>query len=545
MRSVNYKPNAKEMTGTKTKKISLSRQGAMILVAKIVGFILSFLLPIIITRLLTQQEVGVYQQVFLVVVNAITILPLGVSMSAYYFLNREPENRPSAIFHILLFNFGAGGLAFLTLFFYPQLLGNLLNSPELTALAPLIGVVIWLWLFSFFLETVALANQETGAAMLFIIGAQLSKTALMMGAVVLFTTVEAFLYSAILQGVLQTIVLIFYLVSRFPKFWRAFDPKFFRRQLVYALPFGFAALLYTFQTDVHNYFVSYRFGEANFAIYARGCFELPLIGMLYESIGSVMIPRMSQLQSEGKRREMLLTTVSAMQKLALAYFPMFVFLSIVAEEFITILFTEKFAASVPIFRINLLLVPFYCLLVDPIGRAFSEVGKFLLKVRIVLFVGLIAALYFGIRHFDMRGIIGIVVVAVLIEKAVSFWKIKQILKIGRTDVYLLKNVGKTAIAALVSGTLLVAFYLLGKDFLLANCLNFSRGILTFVHFEKAAALVGGGLFLGICFAIYFSVYLFFANLFGALADEDKAAVSRRLAALRKFFTFTKSLVNHQ
>lgn len=508
-----------------SEKISLTSQSAWLLFAKIVGFALSFLLPLMTVRYLTQDKVGVYRQVFLVVTNATVLLPLGFSMSAYYYLNREPEKRLSAIFNILLFNFFVGGLAFLTLFFYPQFLGNIFQSNEMTRLAPLVGVVIWLWIFSTFLETVALANQETKRATVFIIASQLTKTVLMASAIVFFSTVEAFVYAAIAQGILQTGVLFVYLNSRFPKFWRAFDWQFFRAQMIYALPFGLAGLLYTIQTDIHNYFVSYRFGEAAFAVYSQGCFELPLIAMLYESISVVMIPRMSELQADGKKREMLLTTVGAVQKLALAYFPMFVFLSIVAEEFITTLFTKNYLGSVPIFRVNLLLLPFYCLMLDPIARSFPEFGRFLLKVRIALFFVLITALYFGIRHFDLRGMIAIVVVAVAFERIISLVKTVQILEVRGADFYLLKTVGKTAVAAVISGVFLLVLYRFAKEPLLNFCLNFSRDALAFVHFEKAADFIGGSLFLAICFVFFAAIYLFFANLCGAFEAEDKARIT--------------------
>src|SRR3712207_5837625 len=130
------------------KKLSLNQQSAWLLFAKLAGFALSFLLPLLIVRYLAQDKVGVYRQVFLVITNAVAILPLGFSMSAYYFLNREPERRPAAIFNILLFNFLTGGLACLALFLYPQLLGKVFQNEEMTRLAPLVGVVIWLWIFS-------------------------------------------------------------------------------------------------------------------------------------------------------------------------------------------------------------------------------------------------------------------------------------------------------------------------------------------------------------------------------------------------------------
>ena len=512
------------------KEDSLNIQSAWILSAKIIGFGLNILLPLLTVRYLMQEQVGVYRQVFLVVVNAVSLLPLGFSMSAFYFLNREPEKRSSTIFHILLFNFVMGGLAFLTLFFFPQLLGNIFRNPEITRLAPLAGVVIWLWIFSSFLEIVALANQETRLATFFIILAQFTKLLLMAGAVILFATVEAFIYAAIVQGALQAIILLWYLRRRFSFFWRSFDWKFFREQLTYALPFGLAALLYTSQTDIHNYFVSYRFGPAEFAIYSQGCFDIPLIAILYESISAVVIPRMSQLQAQGKKREMLMITVDAMQKLALVYFPLFFFMMIVADEFITTLFTKNYVASIPIFRINLLLLPFFCLMVDPIGRAFPEVGRYLLKVRVVLFAILLLALWIGIYNFNLLGMIGIVVFAIMIEKVASVWKALKMLDAQRNDVYLMRNVGRTALAAALSGAVLLGFYLLLKGFLMELCLEFSRNILVLIHFEKATDFFGGISFLGICFIFYVPIYLFLANFFGAVADKDKESIANSLNA---------------
>ncbi len=527
-----------ETTQPPKKKNSLLMQSAWLLCAKTIGFILSFILPMLVVRYLTKDKVGVYKQVFLVVANAVSILPLGFSMSAYYFLNREPERRKFTISNILLFNFFTGGAACITLFLFPQLLGNLFQNDEITRLAPRIGVVVWLWIFSAFLETVALANQEVKLATAFIILSQFTRTLLLTGALLLFSSIESLVYAATAQGVLQVCVLLVYLNSRFPRFWTQFDFRFFREQIIYALPFGLAGLLYTLQSDVHNYFVSNRFGEEQFAVYSQGCFELPLIAILYESFSGVMIPRMSELQAAGKRREMLLTSVGAMQKLAFAYFPVFIFLMIVADVFITTLFTNNFAESIPIFRINLILLPFYCLMIDPIGRAFAEVGRFLLKMRVILFIALLAALYFGVRHFDLRGVIAIVVVVVIIEILVSFLKVASILQIKRADVYLLETVGKTAFAALASGVFLFLFYWLAKDFLLAACINFSRSILTLIEFQKGSDFFGGSLFLGICLALYASIYLFFANLFGAFRTEDKdklkATIANRFAFTRKF-----------
>jgi len=201
--------------------------------------------------------------------------------------------------------------------------------------------VIWIWIFSTFLETVAIANQEIRVATAFIVTAQFTKTVMMGGAVIAFATVEAFIYAAMIQGIIQTFVLLCYLRSRFPGFWRGFNPAFFREQMVYAIPYGLAGVLWMAQNDIHNYFVGYKFSSAEFAIYAYGCFEIPLIAMLSDSVTSVLIPRMNALQHAGDREEMIRLTARAMQKLALFCFPIYVFLLITSHTFIITLFTGE------------------------------------------------------------------------------------------------------------------------------------------------------------------------------------------------------------
>jgi O-antigen/teichoic acid export membrane protein len=517
------------------KTPSLKSQSAWLLFAKAVGFVFSFLLPLLVVRFLTQEKVGVYRQVFQVIATSVAILPLGVAISAYYFLSRETARRAAAVLNILIFNFIVGGAACLALFLYPQILGNIFHNEEITRLAPRIGVVIWLWIFSSFLETVAVANGEARAATAFIILAQFTKTLLMTSAVILFASVEAFVYAAMIQAALQTCVLFVYLNSRFPRFWTQFDFAFFREQLVYALPFGFAGLLWTLQTDIHNYFVGYRFSASDYAIYAYGCFELPLIAMISESVTSVLIPRMSRLQAENDKREMIRLTVRAMQKLAFFYFPIYVFLLITAQTFIVTLFTRNYAASVPIFLINITLMPFYIWIVDPIVRSYKELGRFLLTLRVFIFAALVSALYFGIQNFDLRGMITIVVAAVLTEKFISSIAVLRKLEVRSADVYLLKDVAKTAVCALLAGIFTFFFYRAASAQIAAfgadaaqNVFGFSKlGLIDFVS---------GALVLGVCFTVFAPVYLLSANFFGIVDTEERDLFKRAFHKIGFFKT---------
>src|SRR3954471_7924063 len=133
--------------------------------AKALAYFLGFALPLVLVRRLSQQEFGVYKQVFLVVSTALTVLPLGFSLSAYYFLPRETDARRGAVvFNVLFFNVAVGLVAFLVLLLRPTLLASLFGSEELTQYAPLVGLVVLMWMTSLFLEVAAIAHHEAKLA---------------------------------------------------------------------------------------------------------------------------------------------------------------------------------------------------------------------------------------------------------------------------------------------------------------------------------------------------------------------------------------------
>lgn len=487
---------------------SLTARAFWLMFAKTLGFVFSFALPLLLVRRLSQNEYGLYKQVFLVVTTSLAVLPLGFGMSAFYFLPREHERQRAVVFNIMLFNFAVGGLAFLTLLIAPQVLTGLFGSADLVPYAPLVGLIILLWIVSAFLEIVAIANQEAKQATLFIIIAQFTKTALLLAAATAFASIHSLLWAALIQGALQTVVLFGYLHSRFAGFWRKFDWPLMRLQLSYALPIGFAGLIYAVLMDLHNYFVSHRFGAATFALYSVGCFSLPLVGIIGESVGSVMITRVSQLQKQGESREIVLLTGRVMRKLAALYFPLYVFLIVVGREFIILLFTARYLASWPVFIINLTMLPAMIFIVDPIMRAHAEHRFFLLKVRALTIVVLFVALWFGTRYFGIVGAISIMVSVTLIDRVIEIGKAWRIIGVTRRDIVLLKDVGKIALAALTAGVA-------------------SAGVHSLVLGLKPFFV------LLICGAVFAPIYLACTSLFGVVTLDERNFILSHLATVQR------------
>jgi O-antigen/teichoic acid export membrane protein len=492
---------------------SLAARAFWFTFARTLGFAFSFAIPLILIRWLDQTEFGLYKQAFLIVNTALTMLPLGFSMTALYFIPREREAKRQGqiALNIVLFNATIGAIALLILVLFPQTIERLVGSPELTVYAPVIGAVILFSIIASFLEVAPIAREETAVSTAFIAGSQLTKTLFMSAAAVLFTSVEGLIYASLVQSVLQTFVLLIYLHSRFGFFWRGFDAKLLRHQLAYALPLGFAGLLYVMQNDLHNFFVSNEFGPDLFAIYAIGCFQLPLVAILGESVGAVTIPLVARLQQEGRPREIIELMARAIRKLAAVYFPLYFLLLVTGREFLVVLFTEQYLASWPVFAVNLFLIPMAILgnAFDPVIRAHAEYRYFLLKVRAVLLALLVVVLWFYTPRLGLVGVIATVVVMNLIERLITFIKAARIVGAGRSDVLLLKDVGKIVIASALAG---------GVAFAVRAFLGGSHPFLTLI----------------LCGAAFALAYLIFISLFGVLTSGEREKIRSHLSRFGLF-----------
>jgi O-antigen/teichoic acid export membrane protein len=488
------------------KQPSLTAHVSWLMFAKTIAFAFNLALPMLLVRRLDQAQFGVYKQLFLMVGTAVTVLPLGFAMSAFYFLPREADRQRETILNILIYNTIMGSLACGAFLLWPALLDLIFHQPGLTGYARPIGVVILLWIVSQALEIIPIAHGEMKLASGMIMSVQLTRTAIYLAAVIGFGTVRALIWAAVLQGCLQTGVLWWYLQSRFGGFWRRFDGSLMRSQLSYAVPLGLAGILYTVQTDLHGYFVSNRLGAAVFAIYSVGTMDVPLMTLLQEATNVVLIPRVSYLQHVNDTREIISLIARATRKLAAVYFPACALLAVVAPDLISFFFTRRYLPSVPVFRINLTLLLVSVLLQDPLFRAYKSQRFFLIRLRIVLSGLLVAGLYFGTSFYGPVGAISAVVLVTVAERIVTAIRFGSILGVVRKDVGLLKDTGKLAIAAAASG--LVAE---GVRFLLRD----------------ARPLV----ILMVCGVVFSLVYLSAVWLAGILTAEEKDMVQRKIAVL--------------
>ena len=435
-----------------TNHPSLSVQAFWLTFSKFFAALLNIGLPILLVRLLSQTEYGVMKQAFLFTGTATNIAAMGLGMSAYYFMPRHPEKGGQIAFNILLYNVVAGWIPLLVLAFYPRVLRLLFRTDELVPLAFLLGILVFLTLTASLVQTIPTALQDVRYSTVFIVGTQLARTIMMALAVLLFHSVKSLIVAAILSQLIAVVTLYWYLNDRFPRFWTQFEWRAFRDQLAYALPYGAVGIIWVIQKDLDNYFVSATLGPRDFAIYAVGWLEVPLISLIFESVGQVLIIRVSRLQLEGRKDEIIRTIAAATCRLAAIQLPLYMLLLVAGHDLIVLLYTKAYEPSASIFAVSITLLPFSLFLVDPIQRSYAHLRNFVLGVKIAAFVALFCVLFPVIRHFGMMGAAVVAVAIQIAERLTNLVAASRTVEAKFKDLALYRDaskiVGLTAAAGL-------------------------------------------------------------------------------------------------
>jgi O-antigen/teichoic acid export membrane protein len=405
--------------------------------------VLGFALPLILTRLLPQSEFGTYKQVWLVVTTAWFMLQLGLAQSLYYFLPRKDGHERAWLTQASISLLTVGGVCAAVLYLARFAVARQFANPELADFGPQIALITWLLIASAPLEIslTAEGRVRTAAAIIF-----LSDAVRVVASVVpllLGMGLRGFFWAYVLHGAVRFgLQCWFYFRQGRPRI----DWHLFREQLAYALPFGAALLLDIPQRTFHQWAVGWSVDPATFAIYAQGCFQVPIINLLYAPISDILQVRLAE---PGAREHRVHLFHDANLRLAAVFFPFTAGLVAAASLFVPALFTHLYDASVPIFRVAILMTPFSALPLDGMLRATGQT-RYLFRIFLWRLLFTIPAVLVGLKLFGMVGAITGHVVAESTIRLVMLDRVRRELEVGWKEVLPWRQLAVIGIASLVA-----------------------------------------------------------------------------------------------
>ena len=417
------------------------------------GFASTFLIPVVLVRVLDQAEFGTYKQLFLVYATLFGIAPLGMAECLYYFAPLDPARAGRFVANSVLALLVTGGLSLVALTLGSHALADGMENPSFAAHATLLGLFVALTMMSAVTEiTMITRNRHRLSAVTYTASDAVRALCLVVPALI-WRDVRSVMLGAVVFAFARALLTIVYLRVELGRELKP-DLSLLRKQLGYALPFAAAVTLEITQGSLHQFVVAHSFDTTTFAVYSVGCLQIPLVDFVATGAGSVLMVKMAERSGPADNGARLELWYEAVRKLALLLLPLVALLLVAGRELIMFLFTERFAASVPVFLVSSLAIAFAALPTDSALRAYGDTRVLFTMnvVRLAVVGGSIVPLLSG---FGIVGAAASMVLGTVAVKTVALVRLRRLLGVGTAQLLPYRDLASTL--ALSVGAALLAW----------------------------------------------------------------------------------------
>ncbi len=435
---------------------SLSGQAGVVILGRALAFCFAFAVPVVLVRIISKESYGIYREALFVFATAMPILQFGLTQSLYYFFPRRETGRPALVTQTLVL-LGVIGSAFaLVLIAARGLVAGYFGQPALADHMLWIGPFTALMVVSSTIEVLTIVEHNVRLTFWVIMGSEGLRSALVIAAGLLTRDVAAMLGALTLFSLARTVFVIVHCRAEGLLTFTATKHSFLREQLAYCVPFGLAGTVVTILSSVDRFYVSRYFDSEAFAVYSVGCFQLPIVTVVFTSATSVLLGRMAELQKQGRLTEMLALWKSATRKMSLVSIPVTVVFAVLAREFIVGLYTSQYADAVPIFIAFLFIIPRQAVPYGSVTRAFG-LTRFILYACLVALAVAVGLAFFFVKLVPL-GLLGpaiAVVVGLWIVAEAQVAKTRRLLGVSYLRLFPWRDLARMTALALALGAVLM------------------------------------------------------------------------------------------
>src|SRR4051812_40142622 len=381
---------------------SILRRAGPLMLARLAVAALSFAIPMALARVLLPASYGTFKQAWLLSSTLYLVLPFGLTPSLVYFVPREPAKKKVFVSHVLLVTTGVGILAAVVLLAAGPLVARAFQNDELRHLIPLVAAFTAFRLAGTSFDVVYMSEGKIRtSALLRACSEALYTVCLIAGA--LWTRSVAGAFAGVTLATFARAVICWIVLVR--EHGLAGEWGDLKRQLSYALPFGASFAIIIPQQQFHSYLVSASVTAAAFAVYSVGCFQLPIVDMLYTPVSEILQLGIAEHDAKGDKAGALQLFREAVARLSFVFLPIMALLFIAAPQVISFLFTDRYLAATPIFRLSMAVIPMWALPLDGVMRARAQ-NRFMVRISVLKAALTVPLVWAGLSLFGPIGALG-------------------------------------------------------------------------------------------------------------------------------------------
>lgn len=377
----------------------LSQQAGFLSLADFLRFFIKTLIGIALARLLSPADLGSYRQLFLIYSTLSGILMLGFPQSMLYFIPKakSPDEVKRLVGRTINVISLLALVCALLILATRNLIAESFSNPDLSRLLIIYSLYpIFLFVTQLY-SSVLLGLKEPLRSARFTIFAILCDLIIVLGIALWTRDIVMITFGVVISAFIQWLWAALRLRQYRGDFGRDSFAGF-KEQLYYTIPLGLSLLIGVLSVQLDKLMISGFFKPEDFAVFSLGAMELPLIGILINSVNAILLPNLSSVD----KNQLSSMYSASIRKNALIIFPLASVFFIFATEFMVFIYGAIYAEAAVYFRIYLLLLP---LRVATYGIVFQAMGRTkLVMIDAVIMLVLNAGLnLFLIRIWGMRG----------------------------------------------------------------------------------------------------------------------------------------------
>ncbi len=419
----------------------------LLVVGRTAGLIATFAIGPLFARWFTVEDIGTYRTFFLLYYMLLGLAQLGMAESLYYFVPRGAGSVGRYVCNAALTLLAAGLGTMALLWGFREPIAGYFSNPAVIDFIVLLGIYLTLQLVGTVFEITMISRKQHMSAAVTYALSDIARTALFILPALLFASLRAVFIGAIVFAAGRLAMMLLVVWRQYGREFRP-DAALWRSQLRYALPFASAVGIDVILVSYHQFVVGGAFTPEVFAIYATACMTIPLVDLIMTSTTSVMMVKMAETSND--RHEALGLFHDTVARLAFLIAPISVGLVVLAHPFIITLYTDAYAASVPIFMVWALTIVPAIFAVDAFLRVYAQT-RFLLVMNIVRLAFVAALIGWFLGFFGLPGAVLVTLAAAVVARGLGLVRIAKVLQVRFADVLPWAALARITARALAAG----------------------------------------------------------------------------------------------
>lgn len=430
--------------------INYKKQIGSLITGQMLSLLLGFILPLILVRVLTKNDYGLYAQFNVILSFCTVFFSFGLSSELYYSypLANSREKR-ILVFQSLLMLSVAGILAVLILY-VPFVKDYFITDDSFVDSYVYLAIAVLLSVPEVLITSLYVLNNDNKTSATFLPIMTVLRVALILILYWMSPQIETVFLAIILSSVVKLLYVVKYSFKVMNKNGRDgwIDRRILKSQLRYSIPLGMASSISVFVQQLDKLIVMSFVSPATYAIYSIAFYGVPGLSQVYLSISQVYIPRMSVAYKEGNVGNLIGLYHSMVSKTLSYTIPIVLIIILFANPIVPFVFSEKYVDSVPYFQIYLLTFIVSSIGCGNILRATGETRRSLMAYVYTAII-MLPFTYFAIKYYYLNGAITAATLGAILPKILlSIYDAKSI-KRSVTSLYPWKNIMKITVISLI------------------------------------------------------------------------------------------------